>query len=587
MDTGNIIEILRKFESNFQRGILIEGTWGIGKTYQINKFIEDFKRRNKSEKILYISLFGLKSIDDLHTELYSKIHPFKKGIILASGYVNPALSLIPNAGKAISSTISFAIGNAQQRIKNTKKIKQVTKKRIIIILDDLERVNENFDYSELLGYINRLYLSGIKVVCICDPSKIKKPSFNDLKEKIFDRYYKVTKANEEIIKSYFDDQALVFDQEVLSLYDNNLRTAFKVSLFYREISDFMDKKDEKDYFKLEKSIILWYASLIVSAINNFSQEIENNEKEIESEKIYLCFFKKFQEKDLTYRLFKCAKIDKGSTHSIEFTEYKTLGSFFLISAFAYAYLFDNYEELENLLVKKMISETKKDERIIPLFYLSAEERKEEIKKIITSTIEGNQILTESQLQYILTIFEWPEIENIEYDEDILINSIATRCMGAGDQLRMVSDLFDYYYDDCPKTKNVIKKIREAYVIKMNLSIISNLKYSFEVKDYNKVSSILDEINQNYVYHDSINNDLSTEIKNSFTNNNFFLPSVKGTINEEDWRLVHKISNFICKYEFKKEYLEYLKVLINASKDIDEISRLKQILKQYFSNISSQ
>lgn len=583
MDTSNIIKILKIFESNFQRGILIEGAWGIGKTYQINKFIEDFKQRNKNEKIFYISLFGLKSIVDLHTELYSKIHPLKRGIILTSGYVNPALSLIPYVGKAISSTIFFAIGNVQQRIENTKKIKQVTKNRIIIILDDLERVNENFDYSELLGYINRLYLSGIKVVCICDPSKIKKPSFYDLKEKIFDRYYKVTKANEEIIKSYFDDQALVFDQEVLSLYDNNLRTAFKAALFYREISDFMDKKDEKDSFKLEKSIVLWYASLIVSAINNFSQEKENKGKEIESEKAYIWFFKKIQEKDLAYRLFKCAQIDKNSTHSIEFTEYKTMGSLLLISAFAYAYLFDNYKEMEDLLVKKMISETKKDERIVPLFYLSTEDRKEEIKKIIARTIENNQNLTENQIQYILSIFEWPEIENIEYDKDDLINSIATRCIGSGEQLRMVSDLFDYY-DDYPKTRNVIKEIKKVYVTKMSLSIINELKCLFEAKDYNKISPILDEINQNDIYHDNDTNDLSIEIKNSFIKNNFFLPSVKGTISEEDWRFVHKISNFICKYEFKNKYIEYLTIIISESKDIDEISRFKHILKQYFSII---
>lgn len=74
MNAEKIYDILLKFSSNNQRGILIDGSWGIGKTYQINRFLEKIEVDNKKEKvkskktkIIYSSLFGLDSISELHT----------------------------------------------------------------------------------------------------------------------------------------------------------------------------------------------------------------------------------------------------------------------------------------------------------------------------------------------------------------------------------------------------------------------------------------------------------------------------------------------------------------------------------------
>lgn len=50
MDAEKIYDILLKFSSNSQRGILIDGSWGIGKTYQINRFLEKIEEDNKNEK---------------------------------------------------------------------------------------------------------------------------------------------------------------------------------------------------------------------------------------------------------------------------------------------------------------------------------------------------------------------------------------------------------------------------------------------------------------------------------------------------------------------------------------------------------
>ena len=49
--------------------VMVKGKWGAGKTYLINLFIDELKRRGR-DKILYVSLYGVTSfrqIDDALT----------------------------------------------------------------------------------------------------------------------------------------------------------------------------------------------------------------------------------------------------------------------------------------------------------------------------------------------------------------------------------------------------------------------------------------------------------------------------------------------------------------------------------------
>ena len=62
-------EIFRKNE-NKKIAIAITGCWGVGKTFFWNKFRESYKLKNK---YVYVSLFGLESLSDLKTHIYSNI----------------------------------------------------------------------------------------------------------------------------------------------------------------------------------------------------------------------------------------------------------------------------------------------------------------------------------------------------------------------------------------------------------------------------------------------------------------------------------------------------------------------------------
>lgn len=585
MNAEKIYDILLKFSSNNQRGLLIDGSWGIGKTYQINRFLEKIEADNKKEKdkskktkIIYSSLFGLDSISELHTELFAKLNPFANIVKNAVGVISPAFSLIPYAGEAVSSSVSYAIGKVDENIQKPKnKIKRkTTKKRIIIILDDIERVSPSFDYSTLLGYINQTYLAGLKIVCICDATKIKNEGFEELKEKVFDRYYKVTKANEDIIKMYFGKDAIFLDNTAIELFNNNLRTASKTSLFYFEIKKYLESLDVEKYHPIKNNIILWYVLLIVTSLNQELQVIDYKRKK--SDYLYNYFNSYFKDENLSDKLNKCYQFDCNSKHIGKILDRGYLDRKELLLALSFAYLYDDFSLIEDLL--KVHDEV--NDSYIPLFYLSTKDRVEEIKRIISS-IDTIDVMSEKQFKRILSIFECEEIKSIKYDEKAIVNKLAEKCLKAEEK---VVDSF-YFLNIYPKvTQKILISIKEAYHELLIKDLIKKLKEKFLSGDYDQICNLLSEIKQKDYCHIRSNNvyDLIPEIKDCFAENKYFLPIISGTIQEEDWHLVHTICDFIYDFAFREVFSSYLLEIKGTTKDVDERNRVNALLEEYYPNL---
>src|SRR5215471_18573727 len=53
--------------------VMINGPWGIGKTYLLKKLLRE--HFTDSEKFVYISLFGLTSIEEIDAALFQAIYP--------------------------------------------------------------------------------------------------------------------------------------------------------------------------------------------------------------------------------------------------------------------------------------------------------------------------------------------------------------------------------------------------------------------------------------------------------------------------------------------------------------------------------
>jgi predicted AAA+ superfamily ATPase len=56
--------------NNPQYAIMLSGTWGVGKTFFIDNFIKNYQ---DNKKIIKISLFGLKTNDEISNQIFYKI----------------------------------------------------------------------------------------------------------------------------------------------------------------------------------------------------------------------------------------------------------------------------------------------------------------------------------------------------------------------------------------------------------------------------------------------------------------------------------------------------------------------------------
>ena len=174
MKIEKLNEVLKNFQENSDRTILIDGPWGCGKTHCILDFLKEEKKNKKSKNkssITYLSLFGKTSVDEIHLELYRNFHKAKH---ISKKIINvlPKVSgLFGEAGKAIE--------NLEYTLKTDRNSKiNDGKKRRIIILDDFERLDFNkIPFREILGYINSLIMQQLKVIIICNGDEIVKNDY--------------------------------------------------------------------------------------------------------------------------------------------------------------------------------------------------------------------------------------------------------------------------------------------------------------------------------------------------------------------------------------------------------------------------
>jgi hypothetical protein len=190
----NIKSIIKRYlEKETQYAVQLVGPWGRGKTHfyrnTLEKYIESlptFTDNNRKYKAVYISLFGLASVEQIqikifHELLYSRISArtkVSKNTLKISSQLTKLL---------LSGFLTF------EGIKNSKEftaeITDVAKESVntgdlFICFDDLERKSSKLLIEDLIGYINVLTEENIKVLIISNDDKIEEPGYKDFKEKV-------------------------------------------------------------------------------------------------------------------------------------------------------------------------------------------------------------------------------------------------------------------------------------------------------------------------------------------------------------------------------------------------------------------
>ncbi|MGJ1203851.1 P-loop NTPase fold protein [Sphingobacterium lactis] len=189
--------LLNYLQTETNHAILLTGDWGSGKTHYIkNVFFEKARDirtigsgATKSYKPILISLFGVKSIDDIKDRIWISLHS-----ILDNKYAFYGTSIFKCIVKSADVSKLLGKGLLEGVIDNVgKSAKDISDKakeklpfdNLLICLDDLERTNkDHLKDDELLGFVNSLVEhDNNKVILIANGDKMDPERFTKIKEK--------------------------------------------------------------------------------------------------------------------------------------------------------------------------------------------------------------------------------------------------------------------------------------------------------------------------------------------------------------------------------------------------------------------
>lgn len=178
------LEQIFRESDNKGMAIAITGSWGVGKTFFWNKFRKNYQLK---KKYVYVSLFGLESLSDLKTHIYSHIENNSSAIEIPR-WIRGLPSILKD-----TKISQFGISSSA-KIFDSLMFNQV--KDAIICFDDFERMSNKLDIKDVMGLANQLKLErNCQVVLILDESKTEnenKKKYAEYKEKLVDAEIKIT-----------------------------------------------------------------------------------------------------------------------------------------------------------------------------------------------------------------------------------------------------------------------------------------------------------------------------------------------------------------------------------------------------------
>lgn len=317
----NTVDEIRAFISQRENNgaLLLTGKWGCGKTFLVNQVIEELNQGNDFIAV-FISLFGVDSIELLHKEIKNKVF-FSRGFEKAQKKSTKIFSRIKNfsldttyilgetfpIAKSINKALTirwqdyFNVGqyvyccreNAKMtdHIRN-KEEKKVIKKRLVLFFDDFER--SKLDRIELMGVVNEYSENReIKVIIIADEEKIasnkagknnsdtnhQKDNTNNTNLSTTDSNFNYSDFKEKLIS-----RTLKIEPDYKTVIDTILSSYQEIVIGYKDF--LIDNKDiiyqiyiesDSDNFRSVKAFIIDYERLHEAWQNsNVSSENEPN-----------------------------------------------------------------------------------------------------------------------------------------------------------------------------------------------------------------------------------------------------------------------------------------------------------------------
>ncbi len=212
----NLERIFKIAVDSAPKAVLIDGKWGCGKTTSIMSFL----KANQALSTVYVSLFGVESIEDI--------------VLKLTEYLD-------------SSYISIVDGH--YFLKSNYSLSDISN-RALIFFDDLERKSASLKYASIYGIVDHLKRLGFSVICVCSSNEIKKEEekndYNTFLEKTFDDILFV-EADPSLAKTIVDDN-FELDVELLNDVDQNWRILKRAYSVVQNIENVFKEKSDDDFY---------------------------------------------------------------------------------------------------------------------------------------------------------------------------------------------------------------------------------------------------------------------------------------------------------------------------------------------------
>lgn len=289
-------ELISKYLSDYmhnsdpQYAVMLKGKWGCGKSFFVNKWIEEYTNAGEgvSLKPIYVSLYGLKNTSQITESIDRVLHPllYSKGAELTK-------KLFKIAGKVVLKTSFDVDKNGSEDISLDATLDSLSillsKDNIIgnklIIFDDLERCL--IDMKLLLGYIFVEHGS-CHVILVGDETRVVsrwKKTLIEFKEKTVGREFEIMPDVDDAITcflhGYIPSDEWLQNQKTLitdifhATECNNLRILrqclYDFNGLYAEVGDSIGKNDEPFMQSLLASYIVVYCEYRGKCHDLFSQ----------------------------------------------------------------------------------------------------------------------------------------------------------------------------------------------------------------------------------------------------------------------------------------------------------------------------
>lgn len=381
MSNEQVIDVVKEYVDYkaYMQAILIDGEWGVGKTYFIKNELINCLKMFTYSKVIYISLYGLSNVQEIYNEICYSImsNKLKPNVPIESNKKDRYLKISANLVTKLSSTAISKLGFDTEKMPTISDFFDIN--NFILILDDLERTN--IDLNSALGFINTLVEhDNNKVILIANETEIdsdQKASYDKIKEKVISKTLKYSpdldKVIGNIIKEYCtpDEQAYLLKHVELikkMFYDykhENLRTLVFIVMAYSKISKTIDQiKSKSKYLDYERYNILKYcivASIYIKdskrkQLNEWENEIEVSYIKLKDDPSSIVGYK-FIDEYLLHGVYDKEKVIKILKDSIAYQEEKAEKRYSRVDDNNLSISnFHNYFELEDKEVELLLNQ---------------------------------------------------------------------------------------------------------------------------------------------------------------------------------------------------------------------------------------